>query len=281
MASLAPRPPSVANCGTPASGRRRAPDRPALPPRRPRASCRARARAAPPAQSLLGRLASLLPSLQPPSSSAAAAGPLRPTPAAVSAAKRVVALAEATDRGTEVTPEARAELLALTAALREDEAPRCRGSAAAARAAITGTWRQLWSTEKETLFIFTTIAPLFGVRGEEAYQVIDADAGRLQNVITFSNGAAFVVESTLEVVVEGRGEEEEGPEGEQRGPLPLRCNFKFTGATLKLPSGRAIRLPPAGKGWFEVSYVDGRSRVAYDVRKDTLVVARDGPVRWF
>lgn len=277
MASLAPRPPSVAaNCGTPASSatRRRASDCHALPPpRRRQRDCRARA--APPAQSLLGRLASLLPSLQPPSS--AATGPLRPTAAAVATAKRVVSLAEATNRGTQVTPEARAELLALTTALREDEAPRCRGSREAARAAITGTWRQLWSTEKETLFIFTTIAPLFGVKGEEAYQVIDADAGRLQNVITFSNGAFFVVESTLEVVEREEDEDEE----EDVGPLPLRCNFKFTGATLKLPSGREIRLPPAGKGHFDTVFVDGRSRVAYDVRKDTLVVARDGPVRWF
>jgi hypothetical protein len=214
------------------------------------------------------------------SSSSSRSSALRQTPTAIAAAKRIVELAESTERGTKTTPEAKKEILSLALALRDDEAPLASGSAAAAKQLLSGTWRQLYSTEKETLFIFTTIAPLFGVKGEEAYQVIDAEAGRLQNVITFSNGAAFVVESTLSVEEEEQDEDQD--EGEETGgPLPLRCTFRFTGATLKLPSGKAFKLPPAGKGWFDTTYVDSGARVAFDVRGDTLVVERDGPPRWF
>jgi hypothetical protein len=226
--------------------------------------------------SLLDRLATLFAPSSSPASSSKPADALRPTPAATAAAKRIVELAEATNRGTQVTPETRDELLTLAAKLCDDEAPLTKGSRQAAKNAITGTWRQLFSTEKETLFIFTTIAPLFGVKGEEAYQVIDADGGRLQNVITFSNGARFVVESTLSV-----DDDDEDEQEEEGSPLPLRCYFKFTGAALKLPSGRAINLPPAGQGWFDTTFVSDEARVAFDVRKDTLVVEREGPPRWF
>lgn len=201
-------------------------------------------------------------------------GALRFTPAAVEAAAEIRALAATTAGGTATTPETRREILSLAESLRA-EAPSCQGSLQAAKRAISGTWRQAWSSEKETLFIFSTIAPLFGTKGEAAFQVIDADAGRLQNVITFANGASFVVDSTLEVV------ERQAEEGEDEGPLPLRCNFRFTSASLKRASGKEIKLPPAGKGWFDTVYVDGKVRVALDIRKDTLVVERDGDVRWY
>lgn len=259
------------------------------PPRRVACRADAAARAPSPLDRLLSLFSPLSPSSQPRQPAA-----LRPTPAAAAAARRIVEIAEATERGTKVTPEARAELLDLAATLRDEEAAKTTGSRAAAKAALTGTWRQLFSTEKETLFIFTSIAPLFGVKGEEAYQVIDADAGRLQNVITFSNGARFVVESTLSVEGDEEEEEEEAVAGSRQkksssksssssppSPLPLRCSFQFTGAALKLPSGKVFNLPPAGKGWFDTTYVDGAARVAFDVRKDTLVVERDGPPRWF
>lgn len=64
-------------------------------------------------------------------------------------------------------------------------------------------------------------------------QVIDVPGGALNNVITFQNGAAFIVDSSLDL----------GSENAQR------LNFKFTGAKLKLPK-RTISLPPFGKGWW-------------------------------
>ena len=73
------------------------------------------------------------------------------------------------------------------------------------------------------------------VHGAEAgrlrVQVIDVDAGRLNNVITFPpDGGAFIVDSALAV------------EGDQR------LAFKFSGAQLKLPR-RTVSLPPFGQGW--------------------------------
>jgi hypothetical protein len=245
---------------------------------RPSPAARASKTVSSPPSSLLERLSSIFQNNN--GRKPATSGALRFSPAAAAAAAEIRALAATTAGGTATTPETRREILSLAESLRA-EAPECRGSLQAAKRAISGTWRQAWATEKETLFIFTTIAPLFGTKGEAAFQVIDAEAGRLQNVITFANGASFVVESTLEVVE--REEDEEGGEaaGGASGPLPLRCNFKFTGAVLKTPSGKEIKLPPAGKGWFDTVYADGRTRVALDIRKDTLVVERDGDVRWF
>lgn len=81
-----------------------------------------------------------------------------------------------------------------------------------------------------------------------ACQVIDAETGSLQNVITFPPAGAFVVDSRLAVAT------------------PSRCTFQFTAATLRLPGDRALPLPPFGQGWFESVWVDERVRVARDSR---------------
>lgn len=65
-------------------------------------------------------------------------------------------------------------------------------------------------------------------------QVIDTASSRLQNVITFVNGASFVVDSKLQ---------KEGPQ---------RLAFQFSAAKLNLPS-RTWQLPPFGKGWSVLS----------------------------
>lgn len=62
-------------------------------------------------------------------------------------------------------------------------------------------------------------------------QIIDVEAALLQNVITFPPEGAFVVDSGIELA------------GERR------VNFKFSAATLQLPAGRDVRLPPFGQGW--------------------------------
>ena len=89
------------------------------------------------------------------------------------------------------------------------------------------------------------------------------EGGTLQNVITFPPEGAFVVDSSIQVASDQRTE------------------FKFSSATLTLPAGRALRLPPFGQGWFDTVYSDECIRVARDSRGDTLVVARDGPPRRF
>ncbi|GLC41136.1 hypothetical protein PLESTB_001795200 [Pleodorina starrii] len=143
----------------------------------------------------------------------------------------------------------------------------------------SGTWELLWTSEKETLFILER-APLFGTQTGAVYQVIDTTtsgsgspsspsssggggSGFLQNVITFPPEGAFIVDSSLAVA------------GRQR------VEFGFTAAKLKLPGGRALGLPPFGKGWFDNLYLDGELRVSYDSRGDTLITRRAGPPRRF
>ncbi len=62
-------------------------------------------------------------------------------------------------------------------------------------------------------------------------QIIDVDAGTLQNVITFPPEGAFVVNSDIQV------------EGDQR------VAFKFNSAELRLPNDKSFKLPPFGQGW--------------------------------
>ncbi|XP_024532409.1 probable plastid-lipid-associated protein 11, chloroplastic isoform X2 [Selaginella moellendorffii] len=93
---------------------------------------------------------------------------------------------------------------------------------------LSGTWRMLWTTEKEQLFIVDK-APLFGTRAGDILQVIDVGENRLNNVITFPPSGAFVVASTMEVVSDKRVE------------------FQFTGALLRSDTW-SLPVPPFGKG---------------------------------
>mmetsp|Transcript_21792 Transcript_21792/g.37186 ORF Transcript_21792/g.37186 Transcript_21792/m.37186 type:complete len:138 (-) Transcript_21792:798-1211(-) len=106
-------------------------------------------------------------------------------------------------------------------------------------------------------------AGLFGTEAGDVFQCIDVEAGTLQNVVTFPPEGAFVVNSSISVEDE------------------VRVAFKFSGARLDLPEGRSISLPPLGKGWFDNVWVDDEVRIAFDIRKDVLVVLRDGPPRTF
>ncbi|PNW73078.1 hypothetical protein CHLRE_14g618050v5 [Chlamydomonas reinhardtii] len=130
----------------------------------------------------------------------------------------------------------------------------------------SGTWELVWTSEKETLFILER-APLFGTKAGDVYQVIDigsgGSGGYLQNVITFPPEGSFIVDSSLAV---------EGPQ---------RVAFSFNAATLKLPGGKKLGLPPFGKGWFDNLYLDEELRVSYDSRGDTLITRRAGPPRRF
>ncbi|WIA17046.1 hypothetical protein OEZ85_013954 [Tetradesmus obliquus] len=135
------------------------------------------------------------------------------------------------------------------------------GSTTTEASTLSATWKLLWTTEKETLFIVKN-APVFGTKAGGVYQVIDVDAKRLQNVITFPPSGAFIVDSSIAV---------EGPQ---------RVSFKFNAAKLKTAS-RDWGVPPFGQGWFDTVYVDGKIRIAQDIRGDTLIVGNDGPPRIF
>lgn len=63
-----------------------------------------------------------------------------------------------------------------------------------------------------------------------ALQIIDVEAGYLQNVIEYDEQNAFIVNSDIEV------------QGKRR------IGFNFVGAQLKL-RGNLYKIPPFGKGW--------------------------------
>ncbi|KAG4387019.1 hypothetical protein AAZX31_11G148900 [Glycine max] len=120
--------------------------------------------------------------------------------------------------------------------------------------ALSATWRLLWTTEKEQLFIVEK-APLFGTQAGDVLQVIDVRNRTLNNVITFPPDGVFIVRSTIEVA------------------SPQRVNFRFTSAVL-CGKNWEIPLPPFGQGWFDIVYLDDDLRVVKDIRGDYLVVDR-------
>ncbi|CAN6460850.1 unnamed protein product [Victoria cruziana] len=124
---------------------------------------------------------------------------------------------------------------------------------------LSGTWRMLWTTEKEQLFIIRN-ASLFGTLAGDVLQVIDVEGRGLQNVITFPPSGVFFVRSVIQIA------------------SLQRVNFRFTSAVLR-GSSWELPLPPFGQGWFESVYLDDKIRVAKDIRGDYLVVDR-APYSW-
>ncbi|CAB4269613.1 unnamed protein product [Prunus armeniaca] len=119
---------------------------------------------------------------------------------------------------------------------------------------LSATWRLLWTTEKEQLFIIQN-ASLFGTRTGDVFQVIDVEQRVLNNVITFPPDGVFFVRSDIAVASK------------------QRVNFKFTSAVLRGKNWE-IPLPPFGQGWFDTVYLDDEIRVVKDIRGDYLVVDR-------
>ncbi|KAK9749212.1 hypothetical protein RND81_02G110100 [Saponaria officinalis] len=94
---------------------------------------------------------------------------------------------------------------------------------------LSGTWRMLWTTEKEQLFIIKN-AFLFGTITGDVLQVIDVENRMLNNVITFPPSGVFFVRSTIEIASN------------------QRVNFRFTSAVLRGKDWE-FPLPPFGQGW--------------------------------
>lgn len=124
---------------------------------------------------------------------------------------------------------------------------------------LNGTWKLLWTTEKEILFIIQDngLASWCGTSAGEVFQVIDLDNQRLQNCIEFPPEGSFVVDSSLQY----------GPD---------KCSFEFKGARLNLPGKKTVNLPPLGKSRFKTLFVNQKYRLALDDRGDYLLVERVG-----
>ena len=143
------------------------------------------------------------------------------------------------------------EVVAALSALTPSEAP-------ARSSAFSGEWQCEWTTEKELNFAVEKGLP--GCPWERTYQQIDLEKGTLENVIQFAEGSYLKVGSTI------------APDADNG----RRFNFAFDRCELRWRSIR-VPLPPVGKGWGELLYLDEELRVQRDVRGDLLIASKVVP----
>mmetsp|Transcript_25949 Transcript_25949/g.81258 ORF Transcript_25949/g.81258 Transcript_25949/m.81258 type:complete len:344 (-) Transcript_25949:125-1156(-) len=122
---------------------------------------------------------------------------------------------------------------------------------------FSGTWECVWTTESE--LNFAVDKGLLGLPWRRTYQTIDVPRGTLTNVIEFEEGGFLRVGSTISPDAE-RGE---------------RFRFSFDSCAVRWRS-LELPLPPVGRGWGELLYLDDELRVQRDVRGDLLVATRVG-----
>jgi len=121
---------------------------------------------------------------------------------------------------------------------------------------FSGEWECIWSSEKEINFLVGS--GLFGDDWKRTYQVIDIPKGRLENYILFDNDGDLSVGSTIE------------PDPEQGS----RFNIQFKEASLSWKGLVTINLPPIGRGWGELLYLDEDIRLQRDIRGDLILAQR-------
>lgn len=120
---------------------------------------------------------------------------------------------------------------------------------------LTGEWELRWTDEKEVNFAVGK--GLFGLPWMRTYQSIDVPGRRLVNVIEFEQGGELRVGSSIV-------------------PDPYdgtRFNFVFGECTLKWRDF-CVPLPPVGRGWGELLYLDEEMRIQRDIRGDLLVATK-------
>lgn len=110
------------------------------------------------------------------------------------AKSRLLALICDQHRGlkTQSDPSKRSEIIAAI-----DELARVGAGCVTTGPELSATWRMLWTTEKEQLFIIKN-SSIFGTAAGDVLQVIDVDKRILNNVITFPPTGVFFVRSSIE-----------------------------------------------------------------------------------
>ena len=119
---------------------------------------------------------------------------------------------------------------------------------------FSGEWECRWTTESE--LNFAVDKGLFGLPWERTYQRIDVASQALTNVILFVDGALTVGSSIAPDEADGS-----------------RFNFAFRDCSLRY-KGLTVPLPPVGRGWGELLFLDDELRIQRDIRGDLLVAER-------
>lgn len=119
---------------------------------------------------------------------------------------------------------------------------------------LSGEWEVRWTNEKE--INFTVKNGLLGLQWKRTYQSIDMPNSRLVNIIEFDGGELRVFSSIMPDPSDG-----------------TRFNFVFGECTLKWKE-LSVPLPPVGRGWGELLYLDEEMRIQRDIRGDLLVATK-------
>lgn len=117
---------------------------------------------------------------------------------------------------------------------------------------FSGEWECIWSSEKEINFLVGS--GLFGDEWKRAYQVIDMP----KDYLLFDNDGDLSFVSTIE------------PDPEQGS----RFNIQFKEASLSWKGLVTMELPPIGRGWGELLYLDKYIRLQRDIRGDLILAQR-------
>ena len=125
---------------------------------------------------------------------------------------------------------------------------------------FSGEWELAWTTETELNFVVER--GLFGCAHTRTYQTIDIGSGAFDNVIEFEAGGALSVGATI------------APD--ESDPAGARFVFAFEACGLRW-RGLALPLPPVGRGWCELLYLDEELRLQHDLRGDLLIATRAAP----
>lgn len=120
---------------------------------------------------------------------------------------------------------------------------------------FSGEWECIWTSEKEINLLVK--AGLLGENWQRTYQKIDIPNKTLENFLEFDNEAALSVGSYIQP------QEDKGN----------RFNIRFQEAVLRW-KGFTLNLPPIGKGWGELLYLDEDIRLQRDIRGDFIVARR-------
>ena len=161
-------------------------------------------------------------------------------------------LAKDADGGVKsLTPEAQGRLEEIAVTL----LPKLNPTAEPSRSeALSAEWECQWTNERGLNFAREN--GLFGLPWKRTYQRIDVTKGTLLNVLEFDDGQLTV--------------------GSMITPdetNAAKFNFAFSGCLLRWRSYE-VPLPPVGRGWGELLFLDDELRIQRDIRGDLLIATK-------